>query len=91
MVYYTETDCYWLDQIFRFWTAFVIIFYGIIYFYFQFQGGQYATPDDMTRVPFEAEAANFGDITYTFFFLMMVALAVNYWGLFYVFPYFVRP
>ena len=65
--------------------------WGVSYFYFQFQGGKYETPINATRVMFNGDAGNFGEITYTFFFLMMLALAINYFGLFYTFPYFVRP
>ena len=33
MVYYTETDCFWLDQICRFWCAWIIIFRVSQYFH----------------------------------------------------------
>ena len=45
----------------------------------------------MERIEFVGETANFGDITYMFFFLMMLGMAINYYGVFFLFPYFVRP
>ena len=64
---------------------------GILYFYVQYTSGLYETPAGMERIEFVGESANFSEITYVFFFLMMTGMAINYYGMFFIFPYFVRP
>ena len=88
--FYTDCDCFWLDQISRFWFAMAMLCFGLIYFYIVMKN----TPPEVTdgyKVFYNtAELMNESSISFGFFFAGYAFFAVNYYGVFYIFPYLIN-
>ena len=90
MQYYTETDCFWLDQICRWLSITVFVIFSLIFFGVCL--AKTKIPDDGTyqKYDYSGEAENFAEINFGYFFGFYSFITVMYVGIFYLFPYLIK-
>ena len=90
MQYYTETDCFWLDQICRWLSITIFVIFSLTFFGVCLAKTKLPVDANFTKYEYTANTANFAEVNFGYFFGFYTFITVMYVGVFYLFPHLVK-
>ena len=93
MQYYTETDCFWLDQICRWLGITIFVIFSLTFFGVCLAKTKLEPDSNFDQYNYEdfgGDFENFAEINFGYFFGFYTFITIMYVGIFYLFPYLVK-